>query len=173
VSCEKLWDIVLSTRLTRIGGPSLLGLATDDAHHYHRVPGISNPGRGWIMVHAEALEVDSILRALSAGDYYASSGVLLDEIASEGGAYRVRILAQPGVTYTTRFIGTRMKGDAPGEPGVLFQETTGDSASYTYTGDELYVRATVVSSRIHPNGYTAGDHESAWVQPVVQRRRGR
>ena len=35
------------------------------------------------------------------------------------------------------------------------------------TGDELYVRARVTSSRKHPNPFAEGDMEMAWVQPVV------
>jgi len=167
VSCEKIWDIVLTARLGRLGGPPLRALATDDAHHYHKEPAISNPGRGWIMVRAEALSADALVRAMQAGDFYASSGVTLEDFGSDGKTYTLRIAAQPGVTYTTRFIGTRAKGDAFGEPGVILQESTGDSATYAYKGDELYVRATVVSSRLHPNGYSAGDQESAWAQPVA------
>jgi hypothetical protein len=35
------------------------------------------------------------------------------------------------------------------------------------TGDELYVRARVISSRLHPDPFAAGDMETAWVQPVL------
>ena len=39
--------------------------------------------------------------------------------------------------------------------------------SYRMTGDELYVRARVISSRLHPNPFAEGDLETAWVQPVL------
>ncbi len=104
------------------------------------------------------------------GDFYASSGVRLEDVAVWKDALSIRIAAEPGVTYTTRFFGTRVAGNAAGEPGVVLAEVEGAAPSYRFVGDELYVRATVVSSRLHPNGYKPTDHESAWVQPVVVRR---
>ena len=50
--------------------------------------------------------------------------------------------------------------------GVVLAETTDNPASYTLTGDEIYVRAKVLSSRLHPNPYAKGDFETAWLQPV-------
>ena len=163
---EKIWDTALAMRLGEIGGPPLLALATDDAHHYHKDQAISNPGRGWIVVRAESLAPDTIVRAMQAGDFYASSGVFLDDVVAGPRSLAVKIRREPGVSYTTRFIGTRAKG----EPGVILMESEAAESAYEFKGDELYVRATVVSSRLHPNGYSAGDHESAWVQPVVPKR---
>ena len=49
---------------------------------------------------------------------------------------------------------------------VLFS-TTSNPAVYTFAEDELYVRAKVTSSRLHPNPFADGDHETAWIQPVI------
>jgi len=76
------------------------------------------------------------------------------------------------VTYTTRFIGTR-PGHGEGEVGVTLHETTDDPAVYRFTGDEIYVRARVVSSEDHPNPYAAGDKQMAWVQPVIPAEKSR
>jgi hypothetical protein len=38
--------------------------------------------------------------------------------------------------------------------------------SYSFRGDELYVRARVVSSKKHPNPSEIDDLESAWTQPT-------
>jgi hypothetical protein len=38
---------------------------------------------------------------------------------------------------------------------------------YRFTGKELYVRAKVTSTRLHPNPFKKGDVEAAWTQPVV------
>ena len=46
-------------------------------------------------------------------------------------------------------------------------ETTDNPAIYPFHGDELYVRALVISSNLHPNPYAEGEFERAWVQPVV------
>jgi hypothetical protein len=43
----------------------------------------------------------------------------------------------------------------------------GPRAEYRFTGDELYVRATVISSRVKANGIVSNEVERAWVQPVV------
>ena len=48
------------------------------------------------------------------------------------------------------------------------RRSTGSPASYTFRGDELYVRAVVVSSRPHPDPYAEGDFETAWLQPVLR-----
>jgi hypothetical protein len=162
-SCEQIWDYVLALRLGKLGGPPLFAFATDDAHNYHKAGETANPGRGWIYVRAPQLSGDAITTALLAGDFYASSGVVLEDVVREKNRLALRVAAQSGVSYKTRFIGTR-KG---GEPGEVFAEVDGPSASYTLKGDELYVRATVVSTRPHPNGYDPKDVESAWTQPVV------
>ncbi|HLY12490.1 MAG TPA: histidinol-phosphatase, partial [Planctomycetota bacterium] len=137
---------------------------------YFRDQGITNPGRGWVMVHSEELTAEAITKAMLAGEFYASSGVSLESVASDKGSMTVRVAAQPDVKYTIRFVGTRIQGDKIGEIGIPLQESIGPVATYTFTNDELYVRATVVSSRRHPNGYSPEDFETAWAQPVVVRR---
>jgi hypothetical protein len=72
---EKLWDIALALRLGKFKMPLLYGLGTDDAHAYHIWGlGKTNPGRGWIMVRAPHLSAEAIIKAIEAGDFYASSG---------------------------------------------------------------------------------------------------
>lgn len=169
-STEQLWDYVLTLRLSKLGGGPLYGLATDDTHQYFQAQGVTNPGRGWVMVRAEELSAEAITKAMLAGDFYASSGVTLEAASSDREGMKVRVAAQPDVKYTIRFIGTRMQGDKPGDAGIVLQESTGPSATYLFKSDELYVRATVVSNRRHPNGYSPEDFESAWLQPVLVRR---
>jgi len=50
----------------------------------------------------------------------------------------------------------------------VLAEVEGPTPSYTFTGDELYVRARVVSSRLKENPYHEGEYETAWTQPVVR-----
>ena len=50
--------------------------------------------------------------------------------------------------------------------GEVLLETQQNPARYEFTGDELFVRAVVTSSRDHPDPYRAGDKEQAWTQPV-------
>ncbi len=164
---EAIWDHVLTLRLAQPGGSALYALATDDAHHYHEAAAVAAPGRGWIQVRAAELTAEALLRALHAGDFYASSGVRLEDVAPSRDRLAIRIAGEPGVTYRTRFIGTKRGGPE----GAVFAEVEGLEPSYAFAGDELYVRATVLSSRRHPNGYDPGDFESAWVQPAIPGRR--
>jgi hypothetical protein len=53
--------------------------------------------------------------------------------------------------------------------GRVLAEVTGSTAEYTLTGDELYVRAKVISSRPKENPYREGEFEMAWTQPWVVR----
>ena len=138
-----------------------------DAHDYYG--GLtSQPGRGWIMVRSASLDGDSIVRAMRAGEFYASSGVTLDEVQMGDEAYRVSIRAQPGETFVTRFVGTRIVDGTVGPVGEVLAEQEGLSALYEPKGDELYIRAVVTSSRVHPNPYAEGDREMAWGQPWVR-----
>jgi hypothetical protein len=51
--------------------------------------------------------------------------------------------------------------------GEVLARTEGTKAEYEFAGDELYVRARVTSSALHPNPSEPGDFQQAWVQPVV------
>lgn len=184
---DRLWDIILAMRIREGAENPMYGMATDDSHDYFvwRV-GECNSGRGWVQVLAEALSADALVGALKRGDFYASSGVTLNRIQSDERMLAIHIAAEAGVNYATQFIGTR-KGfnaesqpvlDAAGQPipwatriysdeiGKVLHETTENPARYTFKGDELYVRAKIVSSKLQPNPFAEGDHETAWTQPV-------
>jgi len=175
----------LPTEAARL--PIVYGLATGDAHGYHAFGiGKVNPGRGWVMARAYHLSAESIVRALDAGDFYSSTGVVLDEVTRTGDEIRVDIRAEAGVQYRTQFIATTRDAaldskahmDKDGKPlpvtriygpdvGKVVAETKGPAARYRLTGKELYVRAKVLSTKPHPNPYEKGDVEVAWTQPFV------
>ena len=50
--------------------------------------------------------------------------------------------------------------------GKVLMSVRGNTATYEFAGDELYVRALITSSRPHPNPGEHGEMERAWVQPV-------
>jgi hypothetical protein len=185
-STERIWDILLTRRLAELGLEPIWGTAVDDGHNYHEMKvGNANPGRGWLMVRAEELKPESIIAAMEKGDFYASSGVRLKTVERSPKQLCIEIEPEPGVTYTTQFIGTRKGYDKTSEPvmeqgkelrttrryskdiGTLFTEAKGTSACYKLKGDEIYVRAKVISSKPKENPTTAGDVEQAWVQPVI------
>jgi hypothetical protein len=105
---DALWDAVLTRRIAELKLEPMFGVAVDDSHNYHTSdPTKSRPGLGWIMVRARHLTAESIIRALEAGDFYATSGVVLSEVARSGNRLSLTIQAEPGVSYRTVFIGTR------------------------------------------------------------------
>ncbi|MEE9129105.1 MAG: hypothetical protein V3T84_03740 [Phycisphaerales bacterium] len=166
-STDMLWDIALTLRLTEYDLGLLYGLATDDSHHHHGHGRTSQPGRGWVWVKADKLTPNTIVAALRAGDFYASTGVTLKDYGSNDRTLWLEIKPQEGVTYTTEFIGTRWRDGAVSAVGEVLATSTGLRPRYEMTGDELYVRARVTSSRTHPNPFAEGDMEMAWVQPVL------
>jgi hypothetical protein len=184
---DAMWDALLTWRLAVLGLGVVYGVGVDDSHHYQEeAPARSNPGRGWVMVRATHLTPESIVRAMEAGDFYASSGVTLRDVRRGGDRLEVEIAAEPGVAYTTQFVGTRRGYDAgttplPADPkgrvpahrrysadvGAVLAEVEGPVASYTLRGDEIYVRARIVSSKPKANASMAGERERAWTQPLV------
>lgn len=164
LSTERMWDLALTRRLRELGLGVLYGLATDDSHDYFDWGvGKTNPGRGWVMVRAHSLDPEVIVEAMRDGNFYASTGVTLRDVESDVRGLTVAIETEPGLEYTTEFIGTRRGSD---EIGAVLARTSENPAHYEFSGDELYVRARVVSSRLHPNPFAEGDRETAWVQPV-------
>ena len=191
LSTEEIWDVVLTRRLAELKLGVMYGIGVDDSHHYHeQMLGKSNSGRGWVMVRARHLTPESIVLAMEAGDFYATSGVTLKEVTRTATTLELEIQAEPGVTYVTQFIGTRRgydpssqllpprTGDASAaktlphrryskDVGAVLAEVKGPMATYTLRGDEIYVRARVISSKAKVNGSVADEFETAWTQPVV------
>lgn len=182
-STERMWDILLAERLSE-GDDLMYGLAVDDAHDYHDFDGEHrNPFRGWVMVQADELSAAAIVAALEAGDFYGSSGVSLAAVEVSDSGVEIEIDATTGVEYRTSFIGTRRGYDRSKaevdagdgalryryseEIGVVLAEVSGPSPRYVFAGDEIYVRAKVISSTLKRNPYQQGEREAAWVQPVV------
>jgi hypothetical protein len=191
---DAMWDAILTRRLTDLNLGVVYGVGVDDAHNYHDIRiGRSNTGRGWVMVRARHLTPESIIRAMEAGDFYSSSGVVLSDVRRTDNRLALDIDPEPGVTYVTQFIGTRVGYDRTTEllqppandsttrrtlphrryskdVGAVLAEVKGTRASYTLKGDEIYVRARIVSSKPKENGSVAGEFETAWTQPLVNAR---
>jgi hypothetical protein len=148
-STEEMWDSVLST------GRQLYGIAGDDAHDFitmgHKR---GNPGRAWMGVRAGELTTTGIVSALKSGDFYCSSGVEFDDIATTGNTLGLRIRKIPTFPgweerYRTTFIGKN---------GRVLKTDGSMTPSYKLKPGDLYVRARVVSS----NGFLA------WSQPLFR-----
>ena len=143
---EEVWDAILSS------GTLLYGIAVDDAHTFKQPgnPNVAGPGRGWVSVRAARLEARALLAALERGDFYASTGVELADL--EVMADRMRVVVKPvtDAKYRIQFIGRN---------GRIVHEAIESAATYTFTGNEGYVRARVLES----NG------RMAWIQPTMVR----
>jgi len=144
-SLDEVWDAVLSA------GREVYGVAVDDAHHFKTLGAqYSNPGRGWVMVKARELTTRAVLDALESGDFYASTGVELEEVVRLDDGLRITIKVPRHIRFTTEFIGA---------DGKVLDRTFDNPAEYRLKAGEAYVRARVSDS----NGW------QAWVQPVFAR----
>jgi hypothetical protein len=183
LSTDRLWDVALAARLSRLGLGTLYGVAADDTHDAQ-----SAGGFGWIMVRAKDLSPENLIDAMKKGEFYASTGVRLKDVRRNPTAYTVEVDPEPGVTYTIQFIGTltgydRGKENAKDDQGALLpptlrysedigkvlKEVTDTKATYTPTGKELYVRAKILSSKARPGPgiKRLPANEMAWTQPLV------
>lgn len=182
---ERIWDIANTIRLGELKQPPLYGVGTDDSHNYHG--GATTPGRGWVMVRAARLEANALVEAMQRGDFYASTGVTLQDVSFDKASrtLRLKIQGKPGVKYRTEFRGTLKNYDravkeveAPAEDpqpkrlqhgadiGKVLASSDSLEPSYTLTGDELYVRAIVISDEVMANPPHPHHFQKAWTQPV-------
>ena len=189
-SMDRVWDIMLTRRLMELQLPMMYALAVDDGHNYHEMaPGhhkTSNPGRGWVMVLANELSAESLINALEAGKFYASTGVKLQTVVTSDEGLTVEVEPVEGETYQIEFFGTRKGYDPTSHPvvdgqgkeiratrryssdiGETFATIQGPRAEYRFQGDEIYVRALITSSAAHPNPPETGELQRAWCQPAL------
>ena len=152
-SAEQLWDILLSQ------GKHIWAVADDDSHDYHNLEDINSmrPGLAWIVVRADQLTAQAITDSIAKGDFYASNGVVLDDITASDRQLTIRIDPSgsapilPGWKSDSRFATCFI-----GKGGRVLAEVGGLTARYVVRGDEGYVRARITDS----NG------RQAWTQPV-------
>ena len=192
-SVEQFWDFVLAHRLVQ-GKPPLYATATDDLHFCDpkRIDGPAGCELGWVMVNVPGeFTAEAIVEAMDRGDSYPTTGVILDKIDFDRatGTLHVKAKAEPGVHYRIEFVTTRCDFDRaivekeyPHDGrytrrlpvisdtiGRTVETVEGPEASCTMRGDDLYVRAIIVSDRpgklrrmFYPETLRA------WTQPFVR-----
>jgi hypothetical protein len=147
---EAMWDQLLSA------GMRIFGVSVDDAHNFRQEFTIdrANPGRGWVVVRAPNLTRESVLAALSNGDFYASTGVELKNVSSTSDSLTVEIQVNAAAQsrYRVVFIGSG---------GRVLAVSNENPAQYKIFGNEGYVRA-----RVEESG-----GRRAWTQPVFVKAR--
>lgn len=146
-SAEEIWDKVLA------GGKIVFGVADDDSHYFKRIgdPTAPTPGKGWIWVRVPELTAAAVIDALKKGDFYASTGVELSDIRSNGRSLTVAVKEERASKYRIQFIGGG---------GRVLEEAISSPATYTFRGNEGYVRSKIIES----NG------KLAWTQPIFLKR---
>jgi hypothetical protein len=104
------------------------------------------------------LSARALIEAMNRGEFYASSGVVLESYEVTPTAIRI------GLSDRTRDLGWSLPGANPqlyrtefiGKGGKVLKLDESLNPSYAFTGSELYVRARITNS----------DGELAWTQPV-------
>ena len=186
---ESLWDIITAFRLVN-GAPLMYGTGTDDTHDYTNFRDYTlNPGAAWVVVRAEKLEPDAIVRALIQGDFYISNGVEMEDIAFDKASKTLSVKVKPaaGLKYRIQFIGTKKNFDRSVMPfemekadknparkgwtfskdiGIELSAVEGVEAGYRLKEDDLYVRAVIISDQKRQyRADIAPDVSTAWTQP--------
>lgn len=147
-STEQLWDMALSR------GARLFGTATDDAHHYDDAGRVRARGefayvrdRGFVMVRANK-QARSIREAIERGDFYASTGVVLERLDLSREVIAIDVATPRAGPITFEVVGNEV---------TVLRWVQGRSLRF--------------SPREHPSSYwrVRVSHDSgqrAWTQPV-------
>ena len=152
ISVEEMWDHLLSA------GMLIYGTAVDDSHHFTGdfEPHRANPSRGWIWVRAKSPTTREVLRSLVVGDFYASTGVELEDVYVD--AWTLHVIVRPavavgGVSDADRGFVTQFIGDG----GEVVRESRELHSTFNLreAGGRTYIRAKVIG----PDG------TRAWCQP--------
>ena len=148
-STEALWDQILSRNIP------IYGIASDDAHHYHDIAerrqaekSVYPPGGGFVMVRAIP-RPESIRDALYRGDFYSSTGILLDKVEVTATNITVQVQSpRPNTNYSIAFIGYNGQ--------VLRRYETAQASFPLAETTSSYVRAVLRNTH----------GEKAWTQPI-------
>ena len=165
-STEQLWDALLEKGMT------IYGVSSDDAHKLKKWgEKENNPGRGWVMVRSKELTSSALTAAMLKGDFYSSSGVMLDKLRS--GEDHIELSVNEEETaceLASEFLfgrpvskgkpGTFIEFIGPG--GEVLKAVTGLSASHQVEG--AYLRAKVTRRVKKADGSLREYY--AWTQPV-------
>lgn len=147
-SAEALWDSLLTR------GKTVFAIADDDSHSFKPANAdaweLTRPGRAWIVVRADTLTSGAILGGIRRGDFYASTGVVIDTLQMSHSEIRLTMTSRVDERFTTEFIGSG---------GRVLATAYGRQVSFKPRGAEGYVRARITDS----NG------RKAWTQPTRAR----
>lgn len=111
---------------------------------------------------AAELTAPDLRAAITSGNFYASTGVTLEDIVNDDGQFTVTI--KPESMFHANWAPPRYKTRFVGQDNETLATVAGRKPAYRFKGSEVYVRAVVTDS----NG------KIAWTQPLfLDGRRGR
>ncbi|MGQ9540219.1 MAG: CehA/McbA family metallohydrolase [Armatimonadota bacterium] len=125
------WDKLLSQ------GRRVWGYANEDTHRTFQI------GSAWNMVNVRERSKEALLEGLQSGRFYASTGVLLEEIAVEDGYFRVRSVNAKELRLIS-------------QNGEVLERITGGRATFSLSKARVYVRVEAIGE----------GSARAWTQPV-------
>jgi hypothetical protein len=168
-STEALWDALLGA------GRVVWGVASDDAHHFKGwAPDLSNPGRGWVVVQAPELTTEAIVEALSAGRFYASTGVALADLRTGPRWLELEVDADATCAELARgFVAGRaapadatpgLTLEAIGREGRVLASQAGPRARFELPEGAPYLRVRATWTIVSEDG--GRERYFAWTQPV-------
>jgi hypothetical protein len=167
---EEKWDYLLSN------GMKIYGVGSDDEHHLKRWgPDAANPGRSWIMVKADKLDKENILKSISSGDFYLSSGVELTSYEANYEGIKVAIDLKKTRQNLKHKLGNPQIKDRGkkgfrivviGEGGKIQHSIKGLQLDYSFPDFYKYIRI-----RAEYTIKKKGKYHTfyAWCQPVFKR----
>ena len=141
------WDQVLTA------GKKLWGIATDDAHHP------SQRNNGWVMVNSEK-DKESIISALKTGDFYSSTGVIIDSIVLERNVLKIKSRNAHTIQFITK-------------SGIISKDVDGNEAEYEIKEDDVYVRVELYGDKLrkaYTNPIFIESEKSKIVQKTFRKR---
>jgi predicted metal-dependent phosphoesterase TrpH len=96
---EQVWDALLEKKMT------IYGVSSDDAHKLQKWgEKENNPGRGWVMVRSDDLSSEAITKSMLRGDFYSSSGVMLDNLVLGDSHIEISVIKmRPPVSWLRNF----------------------------------------------------------------------
>jgi len=169
---EELWDRLLTM------GMVIYGVCTDDEHTLtiNFDVNSSGPGYSWVMVQADELTPLAVTEAMDRGDFYSSTGVILETVSTEGGLYIVKVdkeATQKELSYPHIF-GSRIhegprgyKIEFIGPRGEVLKTVHSDKGVFKMKPRYAYVRCKVTFSRLYGDPKEKTFEEFyAWTQPV-------
>ncbi len=80
------YGLVMYEELLRYGKPWCC-IASDDSHG---TPSVEFPAQGFVMIKADKLKYDKVIAALEAGNFYASTGPIIEELYIEGDEVHIK-----------------------------------------------------------------------------------